>query len=65
MDAGTILVLVLTAGVVALLAWFEINSRRNEAQKDSTSTLAQPDVETLTKKSQSEVKSDTQRKKAA
>ena len=27
MDSATILVLLLCAGVVALLAWFEINSR--------------------------------------
>ncbi len=33
MDSATILVLVLCAGVVALLMWFEINSRRNEASK--------------------------------
>ena len=65
MDAAMILVLVLTAGVVALLAWFEINSRRNDAQKDSTSTLAQSDLGSLKKKSQSEIESDTQGKKAA
>lgn len=65
MDAAMILVLVLTAGVVALLAWFEINSRRNDAQKDSTSTLAQSDLGNLKKKSQSEIGSDTQGKKAA
>lgn len=64
MDASMILVLILTAGVVALLAWFEINSRRNDAHKNSTSTLAQPDLGTL-KKNQSEVESDSQRKKAA
>jgi hypothetical protein len=29
MDAATIMVIVLTAGGVALLVWFEINSRRN------------------------------------
>ena len=33
MDPATILVLVLCAGVVALLTWFEVNSRRNEASK--------------------------------
>lgn len=38
MDAAMIIVLVLVAGVVALLAWFEINSRRNDARKSSTST---------------------------
>ena len=33
MDSATILVLLLCAGVVALLIWFEINSRRNDASK--------------------------------
>ena len=33
MDPANILVAVLTAGVVALLVWFELNSRRNEARK--------------------------------
>lgn len=32
MAMATILVLVLSAGVLALLVWFEINSRRNEAR---------------------------------
>jgi hypothetical protein len=29
-EGATILVLILTAGVIALLVWFEINSRRNQ-----------------------------------
>ena len=37
MDSATILVLFLCAGVVALLIWFEINSRRNEANKKAKS----------------------------
>lgn len=37
MDSATILVLVLCAGVVALLIWFEINSRRNEDSKKARS----------------------------
>lgn len=41
MDAAMIIVLILTAGVVALLAWFEINSRRNDAKMASNSKLAQ------------------------
>jgi hypothetical protein len=36
MDSATILVLLLCAGVVALLIWFEINSR-NEASKKAKS----------------------------
>ena len=65
MDSATILVLILSAGVIALLAWFEINSRRNEANKESGSTLARSGVETLEKKSQVKVESDTQKKDAA
>jgi flagellar biosynthesis/type III secretory pathway M-ring protein FliF/YscJ len=37
MDSVTILVLLLCAGVVALLIWFEINSRRNEARNTARS----------------------------
>jgi hypothetical protein len=65
MDAATIIVLVLSAGVIALLAWFEINSRRNEANLQSKSTPAQSDTPTLKKKSQSAVEPDTQKIKPA
>ena len=65
MDAATILVLILTAGVVALLAWFEINSRRNTANMESNSTLTQTSLETLKKQNQTENVADTHRKKAA
>jgi hypothetical protein len=65
MDTPTILVLILSAGVIALLAWFEINSRRNERNMESKSTLAKSGLETLKKKSQTELESDTQKKKAA
>lgn len=65
MDAATIVVLMLTAGVVALLAWFEINSRRNTANMESKSTLTQTSLETLKKQNQTENVADTQRKKAA
>jgi hypothetical protein len=65
MDSATILVLVLSAGVIALLAWFEVNSRRNAANTDSKSTLAHSDLEMLKKKSQTEMESDIHRHKAA
>ena len=65
MDAATIVVLMLTAGVVALLAWFEINSRRNTAKMESQSALTQTSVETLKKQNQTENVADSQRKKAA
>jgi len=43
MEASTILVLVLCSGVAALLVWFEINSRRNEASKKQASTQSAVD----------------------
>ncbi len=41
MDSATILVMVLMAGVVALLVWFETNSRRNAADKKQVSSATQ------------------------
>lgn len=64
MDAAMILVLILIAGVIALLAWFEINSRRNDARKESMSTFAPPDLERSKTDSQREVKSHVQTRKA-
>jgi hypothetical protein len=58
MDPATILVLVLCAGGVALLIWFEINSRRNEASKKQMSSLPQPDLGPLDKEAQSKVEID-------
>ena len=52
MDAANILVLVLCAGGVALLVWFEINSRRNEAIKKRMSNLAQPERDPLKKQAE-------------
>jgi hypothetical protein len=65
MDPATILVLVLCAGGVALLVWFEINSRRNEASKKQMSTLAQLDLSPLKKEAQSKVESEIDKTKAA
>ena len=65
MDAATIVVLVLIAGVVALLAWFEINSRHNEAKVESKATLAQSDTDSLKKKGQAELESNIHKGKAA
>ncbi len=65
MDAAMILVMVLTAGVVALLAWFEINSRRNDARKNLTTTPSQSHLETFKTNSQAEVESQSPRGKAA
>ena len=61
MDSATILVLVLCAGVAALLIWFEINSRRNEASKRVQSVR----VETSPQESQTTVKPKGDKQKAA
>ncbi len=65
MEPATILVLVMCAGGVALLVWFEINSRRNEASKKQMSTLAQPEPGPLQKKAQSKVESEIDKTNAA
>jgi hypothetical protein len=64
MDSATILVLLLCAGVVALLAWFEINSRRNGAGKNQESTLAQSGA-AVPKKRQTSVEPKRENRKAA
>ena len=64
MDAAMIVVLILTAGVVALLAWFEINSRRNDAKMESNSRLGYS-VEMPKRNDQIQDKSDTRKKTAA
>jgi len=56
-----IMVLVLCAGVLALLVWFEVNSRRNEASKTAQSA----GLETLPKGSQTTVEPKGDKKKAA
>jgi hypothetical protein len=66
MDAATIMVLVLCAGVAALLVWFEINSRRNEAsRKKQTATPSQSTFEPLQKKAQTKAESKIEKTKAA
>jgi len=61
MDWATILVLVLCAGVVALLIWFENNSRRNEASEKEESA----DAEMLLARSRAAVEPKGDKKKAA
>ena len=65
MDSATILVLVLSAGVLALLVWFEVNSRRNAAGNKQRLTPDQFGVKSSQKEGQIKVESDTQEKKAA
>ena len=61
MDPATILVLLLCAGVVALLIWFEINSRRNDARKTAESAS----VERPPQEVQTTVEPRANKKKAA
>jgi len=61
MDSATILVLFLCAGVVALLIWFEINWRRNEASKKAESA----DADLLLARSRTAVEPKSDKKKAA
>lgn len=41
MEPDTILVAVLSAGVAALLVWFEVNSRKNEARNKELDRIRQ------------------------
>ena len=61
MDSVTVLVLVLCAGVAALLIWFEINSRRNDASEKAKSAGAK----TLQKESLTTIEHKAGKKKAA
>ena len=61
MDSATILVLLLCAGVVALLIWFEINSRRNDASRNAKSA----GVGTSPREIQNPVEPEGKKKRAA
>jgi hypothetical protein len=61
MDAATIMVIVLTAGGVALLLWFEINSRRNEAKQRQVSGSARLELDPSRKKGPGKVESEKSR----
>jgi cell division protein FtsX len=61
MDAATIMVIVLTAGGVALLVWFEINSRRNEAKQRQMSGSARLELDPSRKKDPGKVESEKSR----
>jgi len=64
MEPATSMVLVLTAGVLALLVWFEINSRRNEAQKKQDPNAAQS-ASGVRRETESKSRSATENGKAA
>ncbi len=65
MDSATILVLLLCAGVVGLLIWFEINSQRNEASKQQKPDTVQSWFQALPRENQTKVESAADKKKAA
>jgi hypothetical protein len=58
MEPAMIMVLVLCAGVLALLVWFEVNSRRNEASKKQASSVGQSALSVLRKEDQSKAESE-------
>ena len=60
-----IMVLVLCAGVLALLVWFEVNSRRNEKRKEQATAPAQSTCEPLQKESQSKANPEVEKLRAA
>jgi Tfp pilus assembly protein PilV len=65
MEPAMIMVLVLCAGVLALLVWFEVNSRRNEASKRHAATPVQSASEPLQKESHGRADLEIQKTKAA
>ena len=64
MEADNILVLILIAGVAALLVWFEINSRNNDARMKQRPNLTEP-ASGLPSGIKSNVQSDSENRKAA
>lgn len=64
MDSATIIVSVLSAAVFAMLVWFEINSRRNEARIKQGPHTARP-LSGLRKESESNPQSAADKQRAA
>lgn len=64
MEPATVIVLLLSAGVFAMLIWFEINSRRNQARMKQG---PQPprSVSALPRESERNSQSEAKDKKAA
>ncbi len=65
MEPATIMVLILSAGVLALLVWFEINSRRNEARRKNKGSAVVPSLKPLPKETQNQAELETEKEKAA
>jgi regulator of nucleoside diphosphate kinase len=64
MEPAMIMVLALCAGVLALLVWFEVNSRRNEASKKQASSVGQSALSALRKEDQSKAESEIKKNAA-
>ena len=64
MEPAMIMVLALCAGVLALLVWFEVNSRRNEASKKQASSVGQSALSVLRKEDQSKAESEIKKNAA-
>jgi Tfp pilus assembly protein PilV len=64
MEPAMIMVLVLCAGVLALLVWFEVNSRRNEASKRQPLSVGQSALSALRKEDQSKAESEIKKNAA-
>ncbi len=65
MEPAMIMVLVLSGGVLALLVWFEINSRRNEARRKNEGSAVVSSLKPLPKETQNQAELETEKKKAA
>ncbi len=65
MEPASIMVLVPSAGVLALLVWFEINSRRGEARSKDEGRAVVSSLKPLPKATQNQAALETEKKKAA
>jgi len=65
MDSASILVLLLCAGVVGLLIWFEINSQRNEASRQQKPDTVQSWLQALPRENPTKVDPPADKKKVA
>lgn len=64
MEPAMIMVFALCAGVLALLGWFEVNSRRNEASKKQASSVGQSALSALRKEDLSKAGSEIKKNAA-
>jgi hypothetical protein len=65
MDLEMVIVVVLSGGILALLVWFEVNSRRHEAGKEHASSPAHPHSPSGAKAHTNQAESENDKTKAA